>query len=383
MKSVFIATAILFSLFAQAKTHVLKKGETLANVARMYYGEPVWGPKGSIKKIYKLNPWALSSPNLVEPGQSVVIDDDSASAVPAPVIKAEAIPIETVGPVVTSESAATIIKETTPLPPIESLKKTEPLVVAHEEPAKVETPSVSAPVPPAPPTEPIIIEKPEILQQVSGPKSAFFISPVFTTSKIKVNDVANTTSYDLSSNSTYGVKLGWDHWWTKSFSTIFSYTAGQMKSTALNDTTGNTFADSMTTSSFDLLFLNKLGNWGRFGLGAAYSTFLFIENFTGTPANPEIYKVSYWHPLLNLQLNLFSVADTEFLLDLQASPLPADVGHDHDLMTGAEYVARLGLIHSLGSYAASLGVSYLENSQSRLATQQSRKDTIFDIGVRF
>ncbi|MBC7372190.1 MAG: LysM peptidoglycan-binding domain-containing protein, partial [Bdellovibrionaceae bacterium] len=78
---VHIASAIIFAAVsvqfaaAEAKTYVLKKGETLASVARSYYGEPVFGPKGSILKIYKLNAWAKTNPSLVQPGQEVILED--------------------------------------------------------------------------------------------------------------------------------------------------------------------------------------------------------------------------------------------------------------------------------------------------------------------
>lgn len=66
---------LFFSNSGFAKIHILKKGETLASVARAYYGEPVFGPRGSILKIYIMNPTLKLNPNLVEPGFKVVLED--------------------------------------------------------------------------------------------------------------------------------------------------------------------------------------------------------------------------------------------------------------------------------------------------------------------
>ncbi len=384
-----------FSLSGFAKTHILKKGETLASVAREYYGEPVWGPKGNINRIYKLNPWALSNPNLVEPGQAVIIDDDSASAVPAPVVRTEP------------------LKEAVVLPPIEEMKRdphpsmaenkpeAEVVLAPPQAPPAAEPVTIAEPPPeppkPAEPVQPAMVIAPTPVPEkspepavataapvsIEKPKSYFIIAPSMTTSKISVSNDPNTISYDLNSSSTYGVTLGWDHWWTRSFSTWLSYSMAQFKSTAINDTTAATFADSVSTSSWEFALLNRLGGFARFGLGVAQGTHLFVEDFSTSPANQSIYKATFWNPFLMAEIRLLRLPSMDFLLNLKAAPLPADVGHDHDLKSGNEYTAKFSVLRKLGNAAFSVGVSYLQNDQARMATLQTRKDTTLEVGFFF
>jgi hypothetical protein len=375
----------LFSLCGFAKTHILKKGETLASVAREYYGEPVWGPKGNINRIYKLNPWAVNSPNIVEPGQSIIIDDDSASAVPAPIVKTEPEKEAVILPPIeemkkdphpstaTNKPEQELILESTPIPAPEVLPKadlvSEPAPPATPAPALEPVPTTaSAPPPPA---------------SIDRPKSYWIIAPSITSSKISVSTDPTTTSYDLNSTSTYGVTLGWDHWWTRSFSTLLSYSTDQLKSTAANDTTGSSFADAVSTSSCELALLNRFRGSTRLGLGVAYGTHLFIEGFAATPADQSIYKTTFWNPFLMAEVKLFGLPSMDFLLNLKMAPLPADVGHDHDLKSGNEYVVKFSVLKKLGNSAFSVGVSYLQNDQSRMATIQTRKDTKLEFGFLF
>ena len=76
MRSVLFTLISISTIPLLAKDHSLKKGETLATLARTYYGEPVFGPKGSLKKILALNPQLKGNPNAVEPGQVIHIDDN-------------------------------------------------------------------------------------------------------------------------------------------------------------------------------------------------------------------------------------------------------------------------------------------------------------------
>ncbi len=388
---------ILFSINSFAENYTLKKGDTLANVARKFYGEPVWGPKGTIQRIYKLNPWALTTPNLVEPGQTLVIDDATSSekktehAATSPAVLVE-------------KQLSEVAKEAVVLPPIEPMKKAEPIAqqaaqqtltkeeaALPEQPVLAETKPAPAPTPsPAPVAvaqqEKIVVKAMEEAT-ASGvkrkPKSYFIVAPTISIGKISTSTDPSASSYDLSSDSSYGLRLGWDHWWTTLFSTVFNYNLKQLKSNATNDTTADTYASTVTTNSYDFALLNKMGRLGRFGLGATYGNHLFVEGFSASPANQSVYSIYFWNPFLLGDFSLLStdLLDMNFALKLAA--LPSDVGHDHDLKSGFEYSARLSIIEKLGDSAFSFGINYSQNTQARIGTNATLTQTTVDLGFMF
>lgn len=387
-----IVFVVFFSISAFAKNYTLKKGDTLANVARKFYGEPVWGPKGTIQKIYKLNPWALTSPNLVEPGQAVVIEDEKQIGEEPAGHNIE----PEVASMNTAKSSSAITKEDVALPPIEPMKKADPIaqnVQGKEEVLPEPTPvsespaagpaatSVSAQtsqtteMSPADPTNSSAVKK--------KPKSYFIIAPTVSMGKISTSTDPAQTNYDLSSESSYGLRLGWDHWWTTLFSTNLTYNLKQLKSNAVNETTADTFATTVTTNSYDFALLNKMGRIGRFGFGATYGNHIFVEGFTSSPANPSIYSIYFWNPFLLGDFSLISSDLFDMNLGLKLAVLPADVGHDHDLKTGFEYSARLSITEKLGDSAFSFGINYLQNTQARVGTTATLTQTTADLGFMF
>src|SRR3954471_21221752 len=83
-----------------AATYIVKKGDTLANIARKRYGEPVFGPKGTINKILKQNPNLKMNVGL-EPGQKINLEGGSIASYPAekvPNAKPPPIPAEVEAP---------------------------------------------------------------------------------------------------------------------------------------------------------------------------------------------------------------------------------------------------------------------------------------------
>jgi nucleoid-associated protein YgaU len=50
------------------REYVIKKGDTLSKIAKSYYGKP-----GEWKKIYEANKSVINNPDLIYPGQKIII----------------------------------------------------------------------------------------------------------------------------------------------------------------------------------------------------------------------------------------------------------------------------------------------------------------------
>ncbi|MBC7370438.1 MAG: LysM peptidoglycan-binding domain-containing protein [Bdellovibrionaceae bacterium] len=357
---VHIASAIIFAAVsvrfaaAEAKTYVLKKGETLASVARSYYGEPVFGPKGSILKIYKLNAWAKTNPSLVQPGQEVILEDKENKTVQESVAAIQAV-AETHAPA-----------EAPPLPP----PLVPPIEVAHA-PA----------LPPPPPAAPAL---PPHMPEHHLPNSYFSIIPSYSQIKQTATEDASGASYKLESSSAYGLELAWDHWWNPSFSTIFSYSGTQLKSDAVNAVSGAPVLDTTTLYRGEIIFLNRILPSLRFGFGASYGDHIFLENIGGTPVDPLIIKSSFWNPLAMAEWSAYEGEHFEVLLNAKASALPAQLTvSSRGLKNGMEYVAQFSLLQKLESVSILYGVSYSTDDQSLKAASETRTETAAKIGLLF
>src|SRR5262245_20657026 len=86
-----------------ARDYTVQKGDTLSYISGKHVSKPVYGPNGSLKRVIDLNTETVANPDVIEPGQIIVLPgpgSDSASPVaqasevsPAqPVPQAEPIP---------------------------------------------------------------------------------------------------------------------------------------------------------------------------------------------------------------------------------------------------------------------------------------------------
>jgi LysM repeat protein len=76
-----IVSAMLISSvlgFAQGSFHIVKKGETLSQIAHENHSGRVYGAKGSLEKILALNPH-IDKPELIFPGQKILIQEADVS----------------------------------------------------------------------------------------------------------------------------------------------------------------------------------------------------------------------------------------------------------------------------------------------------------------
>lgn len=110
-----IYLALLGSLvqpgLATAKTYQVQRGDTLGQIAKTHVGSPVWGDKGSVKKLLELNP-DIKDPNQIFVNQTINLSPEAevsqAEADPVPAAAAEA-PAET-------EPSPVVAAEETPAP---------------------------------------------------------------------------------------------------------------------------------------------------------------------------------------------------------------------------------------------------------------------------
>ena len=368
-----VVLTLSVSIFAQAKTtYILKKGDTLASVARSYYGEPVFGPKGSINKIYKLNSWAKAVSTSLEPGQKLVLEDKSqsleseetasaATVVPAPIAPPTA---EPVAPGTDSKSAIL------PLAGEEEKLKTEEMQhqaahspLTHENPANA------------------LLHEPH--KEHEQHHNYFSVIPSYSQITQTATDAASGVAYSLSSTVSVGIELGWDHWWNESFSTLLTYSISQVKSTSTSALTGEAVLGPTTINRLEVAFLNHVLPRFRFGMGASYGDHLFLENFSDTPANPKIYKATFWNPFLAGELTMHESERYECLLNLKLSELPAQVGNGHDLNSAKEFYMQISLLQKFETWAMTYGLSFSGENQTRTDASEVRTETALAIGVLF
>ncbi len=377
-----------------AKSHTLKKGETLAAVARKYYGEPVFGPKGTIKKIYKLNPWAEKSPNTVEPGTEVIIADGDANFEKPE--KSAAVPTPTSVPI--PPPATTLTSPPTPPPKIDGNA-----IVAEEKKSwdqkKVEDANTNAAMAEKKP-EVVCPEAPKCEDCSKAQSTAtlesnerltfaqandFFIVPFYSMSKISLTNLTTGLAYDLTSSSSFGARLGWDHKFNKTFSGLFEANTMIWNTGTTNTTSGANVVDKLTLYKVEFSLLNQVGEHSRFGLGFAYGNKVFIENFDATPTNETSVTFTGLDPVVTAEISLYHGAAFEMPLILKWSPLAADLdkGIVPGIKPGNEYTARLNFVHKLMSTNVVWGLSYVTNDQAENGRTQKRTDTNLELGMDF
>ncbi len=349
-KTTFVLLFLIVSPFAQADTYIVKKGDTLASVARTYYGEPVFSPRGTINRIYRLNSWAKAAGSALEPGQKIILEANL---------------------VETSEKVAGAITQEP-----EALISSPPIVQPLPSPTPM-PPAVSAVLAPPPHEE----HHYEPVEPQERSRNYFSIIPSYSRVNQKAFDVASGNGYSLFANS-FGAELGWDHWWNETLSTILTYSITQISSQATSDLTGAKILDPMTLGEIELAFLNKVGPL-RLGLGAAYGDHLFLETVGNIPVDPTIYKTAFWNPFIMAELTAFESERFEGLINVKVSALPAQVGKGHDLTSGTEVFGEISLLEKFEHWALTYGVSYSTEDQTRTDATETRSETAVKIGVLF
>jgi phage tail protein X len=370
MVLIFIACS---SQLAHAKTYVLKKGDTLASVARRYYGEPVFGTRGTLKKIYKLNPWARTTGSIVEPGQTLILEDLSSekSTRKAEVEKAPIVEKSL------SESGESPVKEvgSKPLEAPKEQPENQPEEKLKNEPVEAHSIESSA-------HHEAEKTSSDEEQAHHFKKDEYSLLPLYSLVNQTVTDAASNISYTLNANS-YGAEFGWAHHWSESFSSVLTYAYSQISSSAVNNATGSSVLNSLTLNRFELALLNQLSSRIKFGLGLAYNDHLFLESFSATPANPSIYKSTFLNPFLNAEIMAYECEKLELLFNLKVGSLPAQNGQGHDLSSGTEFSAELAALEKFKSFALVYSLSYSTEDQTRVDAREIRNETMLKIGFVF
>jgi hypothetical protein len=359
----YFTLLLFFGLVANAETYTVKKGDSLASIARAHYGEPVFGPKGTIKKIYKMNPWAKANVPL-EPGQKVELESKK---VAEPV--AEAVP----------PAAAPAVPEAPPAPPPEVTPAEK---AAHEMDLKPHGPVADEHEPPPPPAREPIHEMHERAGE-ERPRNYFSLIANYSFITQTATESASGDSFTMHSSPAWGAELGWDHWWNDSFSTVFTYAAMEMSSKESSGATGEKVLKNVNLNQTELALLNRVVHWMRFGVGAVYGDHLFIEGPGGTPSNPQIYKMSFLNPFITAEITPLEGVKFEWLINLKISELPAQVGFGHDVTTGTEYFAETALMQKFTAFSLLYGVSSATENQSRTDGKETRQETALRVGVLF
>jgi len=380
MKNSFILAAVLLfsSLLSFAKTHTLKKGETLASVARMYYGEPAFGPKGTLNKIYKLNPGLKTNPNAVEPGIQIVLEDGTEKKT----IKKNIIKMDF------KEEAAGLKVAELPAPSAKDVAIEAP--VAPEEPPPL-TRVESEPPPPTPVAEtlpppqeaPVKAEKPApVTEEVSARKSHFLLIPSSTQTKVASTRENTASTLDFNSSSGFGGKVGWDQTWSTSFSTLLTYEFKQLKSDVTSSVTGNKVIDSVDLFRYDLAFFNSIGRRSKMGFGLTYVKDFFIEiNESTGDATSLTHEMSA--PFIAADFYLGSIGKSKLHGSAKITALGADLG-SHNIKKS--YASQVGFAFErpMGkSVHWTAGLFYEVNNQALQHMTQKREDTSIELGFIF
>ncbi|MDQ3231673.1 MAG: LysM peptidoglycan-binding domain-containing protein [Pseudobdellovibrionaceae bacterium] len=82
--SLALLAVIVHSTASYARTYSVKKGDTLSQIAGRELSRPVYGSKGSLKKILDKNP-DIQNPDRIYPKQIIRLEDDAIVNQPAPV----------------------------------------------------------------------------------------------------------------------------------------------------------------------------------------------------------------------------------------------------------------------------------------------------------
>lgn len=386
-----------------AKTHTLKKGETLASVARKYYGEPVFGPNGTLKKLYKLNPWAEQSPNLVSTGKEIVVDGETPIektakvapqippttpvVVPVPPTGTSAVTPPTPPPVLDVSAIVVEEKKAWDQKKIEDANAAAALAKVDEKKSEMTCPPATAEAPKcedcAKMASQIKNAPPERLTFAQA--NEFFIVPYYSISKIALTNSGTGLSYNLGTSTSYGARLGWDHKFNTTFSMLLEANTQVWNSGATNTTTAATIADKINLYRGELALLNNIGEHSRFGIGFSYGNKIFIENFDATPANETAVTFTGLDPVVMAEFSLFDSPSFAMPLTLKWSPLAADVdkGVAGGLKAGNEITARLMFVHKLMDNQVTYGLTYLSNDQAEKDRTQKRTDTNVEFGMVF
>lgn len=386
LKSIVVAWCFNFGVFAQAETYIVKKGDTLASIARAHYGEPVFGPKGTIKNIYKLNSWAKSNPAL-EPGQKVKLESSKGEvnepkvrmipATPKAPPTAAPAPVSPLPPADQAMSPAARAVRGMDFKPKGPLPEEKALAPKEEPSAGLQMVIKETAETPPPESEASELAAAEH----AGPHSYFSITANYSLITQTATENASNANFTMHSNPAWGVEFGWDHWWNSTFSTVLTYALTQMTSKETSGVSGNKIMKSASLNRAELALLNRLVNWIRFGVGAAYGDHTFLEDLAA--ADPHIYKVSYFNPFLLAEITAHESEHYEWLINLKISDLPAQVGSGHDVNHGIEWFGQVAMMQKFARFSMFYGLSYATENQARTDAKETRTETTLKVGALF
>jgi hypothetical protein len=146
---------------------------------------------------------------------------------------------------------------------------------------------------------------------------------------------------------------------------------------------GGKILNNVNLNRTELALLNRVVRWLRFGIGGAYSDHIFLESFTGTPLNPQVYKMSFLNPFLTAEFTPHESATFEWLVNVKIAQLPAQVGFGHDVAAGTEYFGQVSLVQKVAKFAVLYGLSYSTENQTRTDATDTRKEWGLKIGALF
>lgn len=181
-----VAGTSLFAHAALARTYVVRSGDVLSRIARRELGPPIYGKKGSLNQLLKINS-KIYNPNYIRVGQTIEILDTQVA--PQPI---STLPVEKEKEVIRNPQS-----ENTVDAPEATLATT-----AVEE-------QVQPNVAPELPVEPSF-------QQYN----LLSFSPTF--SYLKVNGSANGNTSTLISDLNYGGDFSWNQMWSEKFHSFLS-----------------------------------------------------------------------------------------------------------------------------------------------------------------
>ncbi len=227
------AVAILLcgSLCVEAAEYLVRKGDTLSEIAARQLGGPIYGEKGAIHRILALNP-SITDPNRVSIGQKLALE-----AEPAPVLA------------------------TTEAPP-----------------------ASRAPAAEAPPV--VEVRDPNVYGIIT-------VSPNFESTAISATDNTSAATAKLLSKSNAGVSLSYAQRWSQSFETEFFFGLKWLKMAAPQS--GSLLNDSPTLSSYGVRACVSPNQAFHYGAGVTFEQAPFLKGVSVTEVTLDALTVPTLH----------------------------------------------------------------------------------------
>lgn len=331
-KNVFILILTLVSPLVFAITYIVKKGDTLSEIAHKNYSGSVYGKNGSLQKLLNLNPH-IKDKNFIKIGKLINLGD-----------------FENERGLASEQVNITVAEKPNVIPPVIESK---------------------------------IENKPQ--EKISNNKnylSTVTIAPIVFFTRIDSTDIATNAKALLISNINYGVKFNWEQNWSDDTSTYQELKTAQLS-----------FTDNLTSST---IIENKNVSVSGIGIGANFNRTNSISWGAKVNYGQEIYargksssnsvildSVSVPAASIYARFKLANRGPFALSADLEAKSLLAAETSNYTTSTGTGYVGKLGFSQDKEKYKMGCDLFYKQQQQDSSIMQAIRKDIGLELYFRW